>query len=144
MRATDMTRGKPARLIMAFALPMMAGNICQQLYTIVDAAFVGRFAGIDALAAVGAAATGLALAGGDIIGILLKAYSVYVPGVVCPLAVAIVSGRVRRTRTWLAGVAAGGACGLAGACGAGGDWLPVAGMGISLVLALAAVGRGRE
>ena len=55
MRATDMTRGKPARLIMAFALPMMAGNICQQLYTIVDAAFVGRFAGIDALAAVGAA-----------------------------------------------------------------------------------------
>ena len=55
MRATDMTQGKPARLIMAFALPMMAGNICQQLYTIVDAAFVGRFAGIDALAAVGAA-----------------------------------------------------------------------------------------
>ncbi len=55
MRATDMTRGSPARLIIAFALPMMAGNICQQLYTIVDAAFVGRFAGIDALAAVGAA-----------------------------------------------------------------------------------------
>ena len=55
MRATDMTQGKPARLIIAFALPMMAGNICQQLYTIVDAAFVGRFAGIDALAAVGAA-----------------------------------------------------------------------------------------
>ena len=55
MRATDMTRGKPARLIMAFALPMMLGNVCQQLYTIVDGAFVGRFAGIDALAAVGAA-----------------------------------------------------------------------------------------
>ena len=55
MRATDMTRGSPARLIMAFALPMMAGNICQQLYTIVDGAFVGRFAGIDALAAIGAA-----------------------------------------------------------------------------------------
>lgn len=104
----------------------------------------GTGAARTAVAAVGAAATGLALAGGDIIGILLKAYSVYVPGVVCPLAVAIVAGRVRRTRTWLAGVAAGGACGLAGACGAGGDWLPVAGMGISLVLALAAVGRGRE
>ena len=104
----------------------------------------GTGAARAAVAAVGAAATGLALAGGDIIGILLKAYSVYVPGVVCPLAVAIVAGRVRRTRTWLAGVAAGGACGLAGACGAGGDWLPVAGMGISLVLALAAVGRGRE
>ena len=104
----------------------------------------GTGAARTAVAAVGAAATGLALAGGDIIGILLKAYSVYVPGVVCPLAVAIVAGRVRRTRTWLAGVAAGGACGLAGACGAGGDWLPVAGMGIWLGLGLAAVGRGRE
>ena len=55
MRATDMTTGKPAKLIMGFALPMMLGNVCQQLYTIVDGAFVGRFAGIDALAAVGAA-----------------------------------------------------------------------------------------
>ena len=55
MRATDMTKGKPSRLILAFALPMMLGNICQQLYTVVDGAFVGRFAGIDALAAVGAA-----------------------------------------------------------------------------------------
>lgn len=55
MRITDMTSGKPGRLIMGFALPMMAGNICQQLYTIVDGAFVGRFAGVDALDAVGAA-----------------------------------------------------------------------------------------
>lgn len=50
-----MTAGKPGRLLLAFALPMMLGNVCQQLYTIVDGAFVGRFAGIDALAAVGAA-----------------------------------------------------------------------------------------
>lgn len=55
MRALDMTTGKPGKLILSFALPMMLGNICQQLYTIVDGAFVGRFAGIDALAAVGAA-----------------------------------------------------------------------------------------
>ena len=55
MRATDMTQGCPGRLIVAFALPMMLGNVCQQLYTIVDGAFVGRFAGITALAAVGAA-----------------------------------------------------------------------------------------
>lgn len=54
MRTKDMTTGKPARMILAFALPMMAGNICQQLYTLVDTAFVGRFAGIQALAAVGA------------------------------------------------------------------------------------------
>ena len=55
MRAVDMTVGKPGRLLLSFALPMMLGNVCQQLYTIVDGAFVGRFAGIDALAAVGAA-----------------------------------------------------------------------------------------
>lgn len=96
-----------------------------------------------AVGAVGVAATGLALVGGDIIGILLKAYSVYVPGVVCPLAVAIVAGGVRRKEWWLAAVAAGGACGLAGACWPTGEVLPAAGMGISLLLALAAVFPGR-
>ena len=55
MRARDMTFGRPVGLILEFALPMMAGNICQQLYTIVDAAFVGQVAGFQALAAVGAA-----------------------------------------------------------------------------------------
>ena len=54
MRERDMTAGSPARLIILFALPMMAGNVCQQLYTIVDAAFVGQAAGFQALAAVGA------------------------------------------------------------------------------------------
>lgn len=92
-----------------------------------------------AVALVGAAATGLALAGGDIIGILLKAYSVYTPGVVCPLAVAIVAGRIRRTGPWLAAVAAGGACGLAGTLWPRMAWLSAAGMGLSLLLALAAV-----
>lgn len=55
MRTRDMTVGKPAKMILQFALPMMAGNIFQQLYTIVDAFFVGQYAGMNALAAVGAA-----------------------------------------------------------------------------------------
>lgn len=55
MKTRDMTHGRPLRLLLLFALPMMAGNICQQLYTLVDAAFVGRGAGPLALAAVGAA-----------------------------------------------------------------------------------------
>lgn len=55
MHATDMTQGPPLKLIWGFALPMMLGNVFQQLYTIVDAAFMGRFAGIDALAAMGTA-----------------------------------------------------------------------------------------
>ena len=55
MKTRDMTAGSPLRLLLLFALPMMAGNICQQLYTLIDAAFVGRGAGTLALAAVGAA-----------------------------------------------------------------------------------------
>lgn len=55
MRTKDMTVGKPAKIILEFALPMMAGNIFQQMYTIVDAFFVGQYAGMNALAAVGAA-----------------------------------------------------------------------------------------
>ena len=50
----DMTVGKPYKHIVAFALPLMLGNIFQQLYTMTDAAIVGRFAGVEALAAVGA------------------------------------------------------------------------------------------
>lgn len=53
-RTRDMTQGRPAWLIFSFALPLMLGSICQQLYTMVDTAIVGRFVGIEALAAVGA------------------------------------------------------------------------------------------
>lgn len=50
-----MTSGKPAGLILSFALPLMAGNIFQQLYTVVDTMVVGKFLGVNALAALGAA-----------------------------------------------------------------------------------------
>jgi len=53
--AKDLTHGSPARLILGFALPMMLGSVFQQLYTITDAAIVGQFVGVQALAAVGAA-----------------------------------------------------------------------------------------
>lgn len=51
----DMTEGSPAKLLTSFAIPLMLGSICQQLYTMVDAAVVGNFIGIEALGAVGAA-----------------------------------------------------------------------------------------
>ncbi len=96
-----------------------------------------------AIAAVAVAATALALVGGDIIGILLKAYSVYTPGVVCPLAVSILApGRVDR-RLWLAAVALGGLCGLAGAIVPRLDVLPAVGMALSLALSLAGLRPGR-
>ena len=91
-----------------------------------------------AVGVIGIAATGLALVGGDIIGILLKAYSIYTPGVVCPLAVAVMAGRVER-RIWVAAVVLGGLCGLVGAIVPCFDTLPAIGMGLSLLLALCAV-----
>jgi len=49
----NMTEGKPLKLLVSFALPLMFGNIFQQLYTVVDTAIVGRGVGMGALAAVG-------------------------------------------------------------------------------------------
>jgi putative MATE family efflux protein len=50
----DLTTGKEGKLILQFALPMLAGNIFQQLYNVVDSIVVGRAIGKEALAAVGA------------------------------------------------------------------------------------------
>lgn len=50
----DMTSGKPLSLIISFALPLMVGNIFQQLYTVVDTMVVGKALGVDALAGLGA------------------------------------------------------------------------------------------
>ncbi len=49
----DLTVGDPAKLIFLFTLPLLAGNIFQQLYGFVDTLIVGRFLGVEALAAVG-------------------------------------------------------------------------------------------
>lgn len=51
----DMTEGNPARQIVAFTIPMLIGNIAQQLYNTADSIIVGRFVGDNALAAVGSA-----------------------------------------------------------------------------------------
>ncbi len=52
-RGKDLTKGNEAKVIIKFALPMMVGNIFQQLYNIVDAAVVGKFVGKEALSATG-------------------------------------------------------------------------------------------
>ena len=49
----NMTQGRPGRLLLSFALPLMFGNIFQQLYTVVDTAIVGRGVSMEALAALG-------------------------------------------------------------------------------------------
>ena len=48
-----MTEGKPGRLILEFAIPLLLGNLFQQFYSLVDTAIVGKFLGVDQLAAVG-------------------------------------------------------------------------------------------
>lgn len=50
---SDMTVGSPTRDIIQFALPLILGYILQQMYLIIDAAIVGRWIGVGALAAVG-------------------------------------------------------------------------------------------
>lgn len=49
----DMTKGKPLKLILMFTIPILIGNIFQQFYNLVDSIIVGRFVGVNALAAVG-------------------------------------------------------------------------------------------
>ncbi len=51
----NMTEGKPVPLIFSFAIPLMIGNVFQQLYTVVDTMVVGKALGVSALAALGAA-----------------------------------------------------------------------------------------
>ena len=53
----DMTVGSPTRDIIRFAVPLVGGYILQQMYLLIDAAIVGRFVGVDALAAVGASSS---------------------------------------------------------------------------------------
>lgn len=49
----DMTKGNPTKLIVSFAVPMIFGNIFQQLYSIADSLILGRGVGANALAAAG-------------------------------------------------------------------------------------------
>lgn len=53
----DMTVGNPVKDIIHFALPLVLGYMLQQLYSIIDAAIVGRFVGVGGLAAVGASSS---------------------------------------------------------------------------------------
>lgn len=50
----DLTKGSPSRLILAFAIPVMAGNLFQLFYNLADTRIVGSFLGDTALTAVGA------------------------------------------------------------------------------------------
>jgi len=67
--AKDMTTGHPLKLILLFTIPVMIGNMVQQIYNMADAVIVGRFLGADALAAVGAVGSPMCLTQGFANGI---------------------------------------------------------------------------
>ncbi len=72
----NLTEGSPMRLIFLFTMPLIAGNIFQQLYSFVDTLLVGRFLGVEALAAVGCTGSLMFLMIGFIIG-LTSGLSIY-------------------------------------------------------------------
>ena len=49
----DMTNGSPMKLILGFSVPLLFGFLFQQFYNLMDTLIVGRFLGVDELAAVG-------------------------------------------------------------------------------------------
>lgn len=53
--ARSMTEGNPSKRLMEFAVPMLIGNVAQQLYNTADSVIVGHYVGDNALAAVGSA-----------------------------------------------------------------------------------------
>ena len=64
----NLTEGNPVKLILFFTLPLIAGNVFQQLYAFVDTLIVGRFLGVNALAAVGCTGSLMFLMLGFVIG----------------------------------------------------------------------------
>ena len=53
-KARELTQGNPFRLLLAFTVPILLGNVLQQFYLLTDSAIVSNFLGVDCLAAVGA------------------------------------------------------------------------------------------
>ena len=54
MRTVDMTKGSPLKLLIQFSIPILIGNLFQQVYTLADRIIVGRFVGDKAFSAIGA------------------------------------------------------------------------------------------
>lgn len=73
----DLTIGKPLQQIIKFAIPMMIGNLVQQLYNIVDAIVVGHVVGSEGLAAVSGSFTIIVFVTSIIIGLTMGAGVVY-------------------------------------------------------------------
>ena len=71
MREVNLTRGPIMGRLVRFSLPMIAGNMLQQVYNLVDTLIVGKCIGADALASVGSAYTLMAFITSILIGLCM-------------------------------------------------------------------------
>lgn len=77
----DLTKGAIVKSLWLFALPLMLGNVLQQLYNLVDTWVVGRYLGKRALAAVGASYTLMTFLTSVVIGLCLGAGAFFADGI---------------------------------------------------------------
>ena len=73
----DMTKGNILKGLIIFALPMMAGNLLQQMYNIADTIIVGQVVGRNALAAVGSSYTIMVFLTSVFLGLAMGAGAVF-------------------------------------------------------------------
>ena len=73
----DLTTGNITGRLLQFALPMMLGNLLQQLYNVADTLIVGRFLGADALAAVGSSYTLMTFLTSVLLGLCMGSGAVF-------------------------------------------------------------------
>lgn len=103
-----MTQGSPLKAILLFALPLILGSACQQVYTLTDTAVVGRVLGVTALAALGACDL--------LVWTVSSALQAYTAGFSIHMAHAFGAGdrsrlhRTAATSAWLSGLAGVGLC----------------------------------
>lgn len=71
MQEVSLTDGPIFQKLIRFSLPMLAGNLLQQVYNLVDTWIVGKFLGADALAAVGSSYTLMVFVTSIIIGLCM-------------------------------------------------------------------------
>ena len=76
-RQIPLTEGNILKTLLCFSIPMIAGNLLQQIYNIADTIIVGRYIGADALAAVGSAYTLMTFLTSVIIGLCMGSGAVY-------------------------------------------------------------------
>ena len=76
-KINDLTRGNESKVLLKLVIPMIIGNLFQQLYNVADTVIVGRFIGPNALAAVGSSFSVMVLLNSMILGLCMGSSVVF-------------------------------------------------------------------